>query len=70
MKFLKVKTKYKICLTGTPQSQGYIDYYNQLYFLDKMDMSMTFFKDRYCIYENKVFNGVNEGKTKFIKKIA
>ena len=58
MKFLKVKTKYKICLTGTPQSQGYIDYYNQLYFLDKMDMSMTFFKDRYCIYENKVFNGV------------
>ena len=58
MKFLKVKTKYKICLTGTPQSQGYIDYYNQLYFLDKIDMSMNFFKDRYCFYEDKTFNGV------------
>ena len=58
MKFLKVRTKYKICLTGTPQSQGYIDYYNQLYFLDKYDMSLNFFKDRYCLYENKVFNGI------------
>lgn len=58
MKFLKPKTKYKICLTGTPQSQGYIDYYNQLYFLDKIDISMNFFKDRYCIYEDKSFNGV------------
>ena len=58
MKYLKPKTKYKICLTGTPQSQGYIDYYNQLYFLDKMDMSLNFFKDRYCIYEDKKFNGV------------
>jgi len=58
MKFLKVRTKYKICLTGTPQSQGYIDYYNQLYFLDKIDMSMSFFKDRYCFYEDKVFNGI------------
>lgn len=58
MKFLKVRTKYKICLTGTPQSQGYIDYYNQLYFLDKIDMTMSFFKDRYCVYEDKVFNGI------------
>lgn len=58
MKFLKVRTKYKICLTGTPQSQGYIDYYNQLYFLDKMDMTMGTFKDRYCFYEDKVFNGI------------
>lgn len=58
MKFLKVKTKYKICLTGTPQSQGYIDYYNQLYFLDKMDMNMATFKNRYCMYDEVVFNGV------------
>lgn len=58
MKFLKVKTKYKICLTGTPQSQGFIDYYNQLYFLDKIDMTMPSFKNRYCMYEEKVFNGV------------
>lgn len=58
MKFLKLKTKYKICLTGTPQSQGYIDYYNQLYFLDKMDMTMATFKNMYCMYEDKVFNGI------------
>ena len=58
MKFLKIKTKYKICLTGTPQSQGYIDYYNQLYFLNKLDMSFSSFKNRYCIYESKTFNGI------------
>lgn len=58
MKFLKLKSKYKICLTGTPQSQGYIDYYNQLYFLDKIDMTMPTFKNRYCMYEDKVFNGI------------
>lgn len=58
MKFLKLKSKYKICLTGTPQSQGYIDYYNQLYFLDKMDMTMATFKNMYCMYEDKVFNGI------------
>lgn len=58
MKFLKVKTKYKICLTGTPQSHGYLDYYNQLYFLDKMDMSMATFKNMFCMYEDKVFNGI------------
>lgn len=58
MKFLKIKTKYKICLTGTPQSQGYIDYYNQLYFLDKIDISMAEFKNRYCMYEDKTFNGI------------
>lgn len=58
MKFLKYKTKYKICLTGTPQSQGYIDYYNQLFFLDKINMTLPEFKGKYCVYEDKVFNGV------------
>lgn len=58
MKFLKVKTKYKICLTGTPQSQGYLDYYNQLYFLDKMEMTLATFKNMYCMYDDKVFNGI------------
>lgn len=58
MKFLKIKTKYKICLTGTPQSQGFIDYYNQLYFLDKIDMTLGMFKDRYCVYEDRTFNGI------------
>lgn len=58
MKFLKYKTKYKLCLTGTPQSGGYIDFYNQLWFLDIIDMTFSSFKDRYCIYDNKMFNGV------------
>lgn len=58
MKFLKLKTAYKICLTGTPQSQGFIDYYNQLYFLDKISITLGEFKNRYCIYEDAVFNGI------------
>ena len=58
MKFLKVKTPYKICLTGTPQSSGYIDYYNQLYFLDIMDMTYYQFRERYCVYEDVVMGGV------------
>lgn len=58
MKFLKVKTRYKICLTGTPQSKGYIDFYNQLFFLDKMNISFKDFKNKYCIYEKTAFRGV------------
>ena len=44
-RLLSCKTKHKLILTGTPQSQGYIDYYNQLYFCDLMDMSYKKFKD-------------------------
>lgn len=51
------RTKNKLILTGTPQSQGYIDYYNQLYFCGIMNMSFKQFKDKYCIYENKFYNG-------------
>ena len=57
MKFLKVKTEYKICLTGTPQSKGYIDYYNQLFFLGLIDLSMTEFKERYCVYQEMEYSG-------------
>lgn len=56
-RLLSCKTKHKLILTGTPQSQGYIDYYNQLYFCDLMDMSYKKFKDEYCIFEDKFFNG-------------
>ena len=56
-RLLSTRTKYKLILTGTPQSQGYIDYYNQLYFCDIMNMSFKSFKDTYCIYEDKFFNG-------------
>ena len=53
------RTKHKFILTGTPQSQGYIDYYNQLYFCDIMRMSFKQFKDTYCVYEDRYFNGFN-----------
>ena len=56
-RLLSTRTKYKLILTGTPQSQGYIDYYNQLYFCDIINMSFKSFKDKYCIYEDKFFNG-------------
>jgi len=56
-RLLGSKTKHKFILTGTPQSQGYIDYYNQLYFCDIMKMSFKEFKNQYCIYEDKYFNG-------------
>lgn len=56
-RLLATKTKYKLILTGTPQSQGYIDYYNQLYFCDIMKMSFKQFKDDYCVYEDRYFNG-------------
>ena len=54
---LAKKTDYKIILTGTPQSQGYIDYYNQLYFIDVLKMKFKEFQDRYCIYDTRNYNG-------------
>ena len=54
---LKDKTKYKCILTGTPQSKGYIDYYNQLAFVDMMPMTYKQFCDKYCVYDTMKFNG-------------
>ena len=54
---LAKRTEYKIILTGTPQSQGYIDYYNQLYFTDTIKMKFSDFKKTFCIYEKKYYNG-------------
>lgn len=51
------RTNYKIILTGTPQSQGYIDYYNQLYFTNTWDIKFTDFKKMFCIFEDQYFNG-------------
>lgn len=50
-------TQYKLILTGTPQSQGYIDYYNQLYFTDTWNMKFANFKNTFCIYEKRYYNG-------------
>lgn len=56
-RLLSYKTDHKLILTGTPQSKGYIDYYNQLYFCGLTDISFKQFKDRYCRFEDKFFNG-------------
>ena len=42
------KTPYKLIATGTPQSQGYIDYWSQMQFIDKWDMNITTFHRDYC----------------------
>lgn len=54
---LRLKTYAKCILTGTPQNQGYIDYYNQLRFIDVFMMKEVDFKRRYCEYELMSFNG-------------
>lgn len=48
MKQISVLTPYKCILTATPMGNGYIDLYNQLYFLGLLDMSLTLFKEKYC----------------------
>ena len=41
---LKQHTKYKLILTGTPQSHEYIDYYPQMRFIDQIDFDMPYKK--------------------------
>ena len=72
---IRHKTSHKIILTGTPQSQGYIDYYNQLQFIDVFDLSFSDFKKMFCVYEDKYYNGfpiktlVGYKNTKVIDKV-
>lgn len=54
---LKTKTKTKCILTGTPQSKGYIDYYNQLSFIDVIKMPYKMFTETFCVYELRQFSG-------------
>lgn len=54
---LRLRTKTKCILTGTPQSKGYIDYYNQLLFVDLFKMPYKVFTDTFCVYETKQFSG-------------
>lgn len=49
MQLLSLCTPYKVILTATPMGNGYIDLYNQLYFLGFIDMSLDNFKKTYCI---------------------
>lgn len=57
MQKLKVKTNTKCILTGTPQAKGYIDYYNQLSFIDVMKMPYKLFTDTFCVFDTQNFNG-------------
>lgn len=54
---LKSRTKTKCILTGTPQSKGYIDYYNQLSFIDVITMPYKMFTETFCVYELRQFSG-------------
>ena len=54
---LSKRTPYKVILTGTPQSKGYIDYYSQLKFVDILKMSYKDFCNKYCVYQQMKFNG-------------
>lgn len=47
---LGTKTEYKIILSGTPQSLGYIDYYTQFQFLGVWDMTKGEFEANFCQY--------------------
>lgn len=44
-------------LTGTPQSNGYIDYYSQLKFTDTLKMTHKDFCDKYCVYQTMNYTG-------------
>lgn len=63
---LAQRTTHKVILTGTPQSNGYIDYYNQLYFIDMLKMNLTRFKERYCVYAKVQYGMWNASFTKLI----
>lgn len=48
---LSLRTNSKCILTGTPQNHGYLDYYNQLSFIDVFKMSEKEFKRDHCVYK-------------------
>lgn len=58
MKELSIMTPYKCILTATPMGNGYIDLYNQLYFLGLIDISLNLFKERYCNEQIVYFPGM------------
>ena len=48
---LGMLTPYKLCLTATPMGNGYIDLYNQFYFLGFIGMSKKAFDDMFVVYK-------------------
>lgn len=53
------KTKYKLILTGTPQSQQYVDYFPQMKFIEAQDFDTTYSKWEKIFVRKKLdsFNG-------------
>lgn len=53
------QTKFKLILTGTPQSEEYIDYYPQMKFINARDYDVTYkkFEDTYIVKELETSGG-------------
>lgn len=62
MRQLAFLTPYKCILTATPMGNGYIDLYNQLYFIGLLDISLTMFKEKYCNEQLVYFPGMKPFK--------
>ena len=62
MRKLSFLTPYKVILTATPMGNGYIDLYNQLYFLGLLDMSLARFKEKYCVEKLMFLPGMSPFK--------
>lgn len=62
---LGMQTPYKLILTATPMGNGYIDIYNQFYFLGFIGMSFKKFEEMFVIYQLQFIPGM-----KPFKKIA
>jgi SNF2 family DNA or RNA helicase len=62
MQKLSFCTPYKTILTATPMGNGYIDLYNQLYFLGYLQCSLNGFKEKYCIEKLVYYPGMKPFK--------
>lgn len=60
---LGAKTPYKLILTATPMGNGYIDIYNQFYFLGLIGMSFKTFEDNFVNYSLTYIPGMKPFKT-------
>ena len=62
MQKLGLCTPYKTILTATPMGNGYIDLYNQLYFLGYLQCSLSAFKEKYCVEKLVYYPGMKPFK--------
>ena len=62
MQQLSMLTPYKCILTATPMGNGYIDLYNQLYFLGLISGNVTKFKNDYCTEQIVYYPGMKPFK--------